>query len=79
MINFEQNTAPEITRGIAKCLRAVRKRRRITQGKLSFGSIKRFENTGDISLKSLALIAIALKTDNELTELFTEVPFNSIE
>ena len=35
MINFEQNTAPEITRGIAKRLRAVRKRRRITQEKLS--------------------------------------------
>ena len=46
---------------------------------MSLGSVKRFESTGEISLKSLIKIAIALEIDDELSELFAEVPFLSIE
>ena len=63
----------------------LRKRKKITQKELaiksgvSLGSIKRFEQCGEISLQSLTKIAISLDIENELEDLFTEVPFTSIE
>lgn len=83
--SFTQTTPGEITNGIAKRVRSVRKRRKISQRKLSeksgvsLGSVKRFEQSGEISLTSLAKIAIALELENELKEMFAEVPFLSIE
>ena len=38
---------------------------------VSYGSIKRFERTGKISLEGLWLIAAALECDDQLDELFT--------
>ena len=46
---------------------------------MSLGSVKRFEQSGEISLQSLTKIAIALGVDGELDTLFSEVPFASIE
>ena len=46
---------------------------------VSLGSIKRFETSGQISLISLTKIAIALGCNNEITEMFTDVPYRSIE
>ena len=66
-------------------MRAVRRRRKISQEKLSeksgvsLGSLKRFERTGQISLLSLTKLAVALGMQQELERLFTEVPFLTIE
>ena len=85
MINLFQKTAPEINIDIAKRMVAIRKRRKISQKELakrsgvSLGSLKRFEQTGEISLLSLTKISIALELDEEMENLFSEVPFNSIE
>lgn len=63
----------------------MRKRKKITQKQLaarsgvSLGSLKRFEQIGEISLQSLTKIAIALDVENELEGLFDNVPFASIE
>ena len=63
----------------------LRKRKKITQKQLaarsgvSLGSLKRFEQSGEISLQSLTKIAIALDVENELEDLFNNVPFASIE
>ena len=63
----------------------MRKRKKITQKQLaarsgvSLGSLKRFEQSGEISLQSLTKIAIALDVENELEGLFDNVPFASIE
>ena len=46
---------------------------------VSLGSIKRFEQTGEISLQSLTKIAIALRAEDELESLFTSANFESIE
>ena len=46
---------------------------------VSLGSVKRFEQSGEISLSALTKIAIALEIENELLDLFKEVPFQSIE
>ena len=75
----------EINKGIAARVRTVRKRRKITQVRLSeksgvsLGSVKRFESTGEISLLSLTKIAIALNVEQELKQLFSNVPYLSLE
>ena len=46
---------------------------------MSLGSLKRFEQTGEISLISLTKLAMALGLENELDGLFADVPFDSIE
>lgn len=78
-------TAEELDQKLAKRVRNVRKRRSISQEKLakmsgvSFGSVKRFETTGQISLLSLTKIAIALDMADELRNLFTQVPYKDIQ
>lgn len=78
-------TPVEIEKLISSRIRTIRRRRRISQQRLSelsgvsFGSVKRFERTGEISLLSLIKIAVALDIENELENLFAEVPPQSIE
>ena len=85
MIKLFQKTWAEIDCEIAEKVKRLRKRKRITQKELakksgvSLGSIKRFEQSGEISLQALTKIAIALDVENELESLFENVPFESIE
>ena len=85
MINLYQKTWIEINNDIAQKIVRLRKRKKITQKQLaarsgvSLGSLKRFEQIGEISLQSLTKIAIALDVENELEDLFDNVPFASIE
>lgn len=85
MFNLNQKTPGEIEMIIAGRIREIRRRRKISQKRLSeksgvsLGSLKRFEQRGEISLRSLIKIAIALGIEDELTGLFEEVPFLSIE
>lgn len=82
---FNKTTPGDINKKIAERIRAIRKRRKISQKELgeksgvSLGSVKRFEQSGEISLLSLTKIAIALEIDDEMKNLFTDVPFLSIE
>ena len=85
MINLYQKTWAEINNDIAQKIVRLRKRKKITQKQLaarsgvSLGSLKRFEQSGEISLQSLTKIAIALDVEEELENLFDNVPFASIE
>ena len=85
MINLYQKTWTEINNDSAQQIVRLRKRKKITQKQLaarsgvSLGSLKRFEQSGEISLQSLTKIAIALDVENELEGLFDNVPFASIE
>ena len=78
-------TPEELDQKLAQRVRKIRKRRSITQEKLasisgvSYGSIKRFETTGQISLLSLTKIAIALDLADELRNIFTQVPYKDIQ
>lgn len=82
---FVWETPEEINLALAKRLAGIRKRRGLSQEQLSeksnvsFGSIKRFETSGQISLISLTKIAVAIDCVDELKNLFTEVKYNSIE
>ena len=78
-------TAEELEQKLAQRVRNIRKRRSISQEKLasmsgvSYGSIKRFEMTGKISLLSLTKIAMALDIADELRDIFTNVPYKDIQ
>ncbi|MBQ9211638.1 MAG: helix-turn-helix transcriptional regulator [Clostridia bacterium] len=84
-MNYIWETPEEINRGIAERLRRIRKRQGWSQQKLSeksnvsYGSIKRFEESGQISLISLTRLAVALGCVDQLKELFQDVPYGSIE
>ena len=84
MEQFIWETAEELDQNLALRVRNIRKRRSISQEKLasisgvSYGYIKRFEATGQISLISLTKIAMALDMADELRNLFTQVPYKDI-
>ena len=46
---------------------------------VSYGSIKRFETSGQISLISLTKIAMALDIVDDIRNLFTTVPYRDIQ
>lgn len=85
MEQFIWETAEELDQNLALRVRNIRKRRSISQEKLasisgvSYGSIKRFEATGQISLISLTKIAMALDMADELRNLFTQVPYKDLQ
>ena len=85
MEQFIWETAEELDQNLALRVRNIRKRRSISHEKLasisgvSYGSIKRFEATGQISLISLTKIAMALDMADELRNLFTQVPYKDIQ
>ena len=85
MINLYQKTWNEINTEIANRMIQLRKRKKISQKELaarsgvSLGSLKRFEQSGEISLKSFTKLTIALGVEEELVSLFSEVSFDSIE
>ena len=85
MNEYIWETAEELDKKLADRVRLIRKRRSISQEKLaqisgvSFGSVKRFENTGQISLISLTKSAMALDMAGDLRQIFTEVPYRNIQ
>ena len=85
MNEYVWETCEELDKKIDERVRLIRKRRSISQERLSkisnvsLGSIKRFETTGQISLLSLTKIAVALNIADDLRNIFTEIPYNSIE
>ncbi len=85
MTRLKWETAEELNQALALRLKKHRKRRGLSQQQLSersgvsYGSLKRFESTGQISLLSLTKLALALNCADELRSLFTSVAYNSIE
>ena len=82
---FVWETPEEINQKLAQRLKQLRKRRGISQldlsekSNVSYGSIKRFETTGQISLISLTKLCVALDCADEIRQLFTQVEYGSIE
>ena len=78
-------TEEEMDLALAERVRNLWKRKKISQQVLSqksgvsLGSLKRFEQTGQISLLSLTRLAVALGVGNEIRKMFTEIPYESIE
>lgn len=78
-------TPKKIEEELAERVRFCRKRQGLSREKLSqksgvsFGSLKRFETTGDISLISLVKIAIALGYEEDFEQLFATTKYKSIQ
>ncbi len=86
MNNFNFLKSPkDVSSEIAKRISTRRKEKKITQEQLSvradvsFGSIKRFERTGEISLSSLIKIAFALELEDDFDSLFSKKGYASIQ
>ena len=85
MEGFIWETAEELDLKLAQRVRNIRKRRSISQEKMasmsgvSYGSVKRFESTVQISLLSLTKIAMALDIADELRNIFSQVPYRDIK
>ena len=84
-MSFVWETPEEINLALAKRLSRIRKRQNLSQVQLSeksnvsYGSIKRFETSGQISLLSLTRLCVALNCVEEIRNLFTQVEYGSIE
>ena len=84
-MSFIWETPEEINLALAQRLSRIRKRRKLSQHELSeksnvsYGSIKRFETSGQISLISLTKLCVALDCADEIRNLFTNVEYSSIE
>ena len=78
-------TPEEINKNLAKRIKNLRKRKGISQKEISehtgvsYGSIKRFESSGNISLLSLTKIAMELDCSDQIKDLFTGVTYKSIQ
>ena len=77
-------TAFDIILELSTDMRILRRKMKISQSRLSslsgvsLGSIKRFEQTGEISLHSFARIAVALNCDESLIKVFKKEYYSSI-
>ena len=77
--------ADTIMKEIAQRVKLRRKEMRLTQEELSlksgvsYGSIKRFETKGEISLHAILKIAIALECENDFDILFSKKIYRSMQ
>lgn len=84
-MDFIWETPSEVASNLAKRIKKIRKRKKITQVQLSqkcnvsYGALKKFEQTGEISLISLIKIAMELNVDGEIKDLFTDPVYMSID
>lgn len=75
----------EIAKDIADAEKEKRKKRKLTQAELSaragisLGSLRRFEQTGEISFVSLLKIAAVLDETDKFAELFKRREYASIQ
>jgi len=78
-------TPYDVSLELAEKARAKRKYMKLTQMELakksgvSLSSLKRFEQTGEISLSSLLKIAMALDSLNDFEKVFEKPEYTSIE
>ena len=85
MTEFIWETPAEITLDLAKRAKKIRKRRKITQKQLadrsnvSYATLKKFEQTGQISLMSLVKIAMELGLADEIKTLFSQPVYLNID
>jgi transcriptional regulator with XRE-family HTH domain len=85
MRKYVWETPEEITLSVAQRIKGLRKRLRISRKKLSemtgvsYASIKRFEETGQISFVFLTKLAIALDAEQDIKKMFLEIPYKSIQ
>jgi len=82
---YSLKSSAELAKDISKRAKQKRIQLNLTQQELSersgvsFGSVKRFEQKGEISLKHLLQIAIVLRSAGEFESLFKEQRYQTID
>ena len=82
---YSIKTPNEICRDLAANVRSRRKETKLSQENLSrksgvsLGSIKRFEQMGEISLAALVKLAVALGCEDDFAALFAKKQYSSIQ
>ena len=80
---FHERSLDERMLELAVRFKAYRKKAKLTQVQLSdrsavsYGTLKRFERTGKISLEDLWMLTIALGCDDQLDDLFGPPPLTA--
>jgi len=83
MISVNIMTPQEMQKAIALQLRTLRLELNLSQQTLSeksgvsYGSLKKFEQTGQISLESLLKLALVLGRMDDFKVLFAQIPFTA--
>lgn len=84
-MNFLWDTPSDVALRLAKKIKDIRKRKKITQKELagrsnvSYATLRKFEKTGQISLESFIKLTMELGLIQEINNLFTEPVYSSIE
>jgi transcriptional regulator with XRE-family HTH domain len=84
-MDFILETPSDIALKIARRIKNIRKRRKITQKQMatrcnvSYASYRKFEETGMIAFVSLIKVVMELGLINEINDLFTQPVYLSIE
>ena len=79
------DTPSDIAKKLAERIRRIRKRKKITQEQLaarsnvSYATLRKFEQTGKISLESFIKLSMELGMTGEINALFEQPVYNSIE
>ncbi len=79
------DTPSDVTKRLAERMKGIRKRKKISQKQMaarsnvSYATLRKFEQTGQISLESFVKIAMELGVVGEINSLFTEPVYTSIE
>ena len=79
------DTPSDVAQRLANKLRSIRKRKKITQKQLalrsnvSYAVLRKFEETGRISLESFIKLTMELGVVSEINDLFTQPVYSSIE
>ena len=84
-MDYILNSPLDVAKNLASRLKNVRKRKKITQKILadrsgvSYATLRKFEQTGQISLESLIKLCMELGVVGEINNLFTQPVYGSIE
>lgn len=84
-MDYLWDTPIDVAIRLASRIKAIRKRKKITQKQLaarsnvSYASLRKFEQTGQISLESFIKLTMELGVVSEINELFTQPVYSSIE
>ena len=84
-MDYLWDTPSDIMLRLAKRLKSIRKRKKITQkvlasrSNVSYATLRKFEQTGQISLESLIKLSMELEVISEINSLFTHPVYGSIE
>ncbi len=84
-MDFLWDTPSDVAKRLADKIKRIRKRKKITQEQLaarsnvSYATLRKFEQTGRISLESFIKLAMELGVIGEINSLFEQPVYSSIE